>query len=650
MRKLLSVVLALCLVLCTVVPAFAADNTDVVIDGTWKLLVADYDTEQANYAVQKIQSVLSESLGQTLPIVSSASEKFIAVGAAADCDISGIADNGCRITVKNGNVHINGTGSRGVVVGAYRFAEKFAGRKVYTSTLTVLPKTDAITVPANTDDIYEPYFEYTDTDWISPTDPEYSLANGLNGGPYRRLTAAQGGTVNYISGFCHTLATQFCSPDKYFASHPEYFAYRKDKGERVTRQLCLTNPEVLEIVKQEVLDLLAAKHDPSASLQIVSLTQNDNYDYCECENCKAFEKAHGDVRSTTMINFVNQVADVVAAEGYDNVAIDTFAYQYTRRAPTGIAPRDNIIVRLCTIECCFSHALDDPSCNRNTALMKDLADWSKICGRIYVWDYTTNYAHTVCIFPDLGVIQANAQVFYEHNVKGVYEEGAYYAKNCNAEFVELRSYMIAKCLQDPYCDLDEEINGFLQAYYGDGANYMREIIDIFTRSAGDKTGHLGIYQSSADSLTLNNYQITQIDKAFEAAKAAAATEEQFANTEKTEMSWKYWKASANRGEFSLTNPNRFQEKQKLYDLLIKYDIHMLNEGGEYDDFRDCISVRNTKPDDWHMYEAGEPGAIIRNFFSRILENLMPFLTGLGALYNIYKIVSGVNFPGKGIRC
>ena len=350
------------------------------------------------------------------------------------------------------------------------------------------------------------------------------------------------------------------------------------------------------------------------------------------------------------INFANQIADAVAAKGYANVAIDTFAYQYTRQAPTGIVPRDNIIVRLCTIECCFSHALNDPSCERNTALMKDLDDWSKICGRIYVWDYATNYAHTLCIFPDLGVIQANAKVFYEHNVKGVYEEGAYYAKNCNAEFVELRSYMISKCLQDPYCDLEKEVDGFLEAYYGGGAKYMREIIDIFTRNAGDKNGHLSIYQSSADSLTLNNYQVMRIDKAFEAVKAAAATDEQFANTEKTEMSWKYWKASTDRGEFSLMNPDRFKEKGKLFDMLIKYDIHVLNEGGEYDDYRDCISARYTKPDEWYMYEAGEPGAIMRNFFSSILEKLIPFLTGNGFLYKIYKAVSSINFPGKGIQC
>lgn len=649
MKKVLSVLLSFCLLSACAAPAFAAEPADAVIDGSWKILVSPGDSAQVNYAAELIRSVFEQAIGQTLPIVSSADEKYIAVGLAAAADVSAVAPDGYRITVLNGNVHLKGTGQRGIVAGANRFVEEFAGRKVYTSLLTVIPKADSVTVPADTDIIYEPYFEYTDTDWISPCDPVYSLANGLTGGVYRRLSPAQGGTVNYISGFAHTLTTQFCTANMYFESHPEYFAYRADKNERVSRQLCLTNPEVLAIVTDEVLDLLAKNHDPDASLQIVSLTQNDNYDYCECENCKAFEKAHGDVRSATMINFVNQVADAVAAKGYDNVAIDTFAYQYTRQAPTGIAPRDNMIVRLCTIECCFAHPLDDPACERNIALMKDLADWSKICGRIYVWDYTTNYAHTTCVFPDFGVIQKNLQVFYEHNVKGVYEEGAYYASNCNVEFMELRSYMLSKCLQDPYCDLNAEIDGFLENYYGDKEN-MRSILELLTACAGDKDGHLSIYQSSKDSLSPSNYQISLIDKKFAAAKENAQTDEQVKNIGRAEVSWKFWKANAKKGEFSLLNPNRYNEKQNLFDLLVAYDVHMLNEGSEYDDFRDCISVRNAAADEWNMYEANESGAKTRNFFAGILERLTPLLTGFGFFYRILKALYSIEFRFPEINC
>lgn len=562
MKMYLSVLLALCLAVLTLVPAFASEETDVVIDGTWKILIAPDDTPQANYSAKKIQSVLAEALGTTLPIVSSATGKNIAVGAAAECDISDVADNGYRITVKNGSVQINGTGSRGVVAGAYRFLEEFAGRKVYTSTLAVLPKADAVTMPADTDIVYEPYFEYTDTDWLSPHDVEYSLANGLSGGNYRTIPDEQGGTVNYISNFCHTLTTQFCAADKYFDEHPEYYAFHDYK--RVPEQLCLTNEETLKIVLDEVLTLLKEKHNPTAAVQIISLTQHDNQRYCECENCKALDEANGS-HAGTMITFVNKVAAAVKEAGYDNVAIDTFAYQYTRKAPTNVKPLDNVIVRMCTIEGCFSHPLDDPDCPRNAAIMKDLSDWDAICDRLYIWDYVNNYANTIGPFPDFGVLQKNIQIFCEHGVKGVYEEGNYYMSSCDTEMGELRAYMLSKLMQDPYLDYNAVMNEFLDGYYGTGWKNIREYIDMTTESAAK--AHLSCFASMEDSLHFSDEEIAKCDELWEKAKAECTDETQLENIKRSELSWRFWKASVNKSEFASIFGGANDRKALVADIL-----------------------------------------------------------------------------------
>jgi hypothetical protein len=58
----------------------------------------------------------------------------------------------------------------------------------------------------------------------------------------------------------------------------------------------------------------------------------------------------------------NAVADAIKDE-YPNVAIDTFAYQYTRKPPAHVVPRPNVIVRLCSIELLLcSSASNDPFC------------------------------------------------------------------------------------------------------------------------------------------------------------------------------------------------------------------------------------------------------------------------------------------------
>ena len=629
MRKLLSVLLVFCLCLTFALPAFAADG-GVTVDSAWSILVPAQPTQYENFAAQKLKTELSTVFGKEISVVSQASGNYIAIGSASGADISKLAVNGYRIQVIDGNIHIGGTGVRGLQAGAYRFLEEFCGRKVYAYDCIEMPAADSITVPADTDISYEPFFEYTDTDWLSPCDTEYSLSNGLDGGTYRSIPAEAGGTVNYLGGFCHTMGT-LCETEAHKESDPEQLALHD--GRRTTDQPCLTNPDVLAIATANVLGILEQKYDPQASVQIVSVTQNDNQHYCECDRCKAFEKSHGGVPSATMINFVNQIADAVKAAGYGNAAIDTFAYQYTRQAPTGIVPRDNVIVRLCTIECCFRHTLDDSGCSRNKKLMEDLNDWSKICNRIYVWDYTTNYSNTCIVFPDLGVIQRNIQVFYEHNVKGVYEEGNYYIRGCNTEFGELRAYLISKCLQNPYCDYAAEMKGFLNAYYGPGGEDIGKILEMHLANTGT---HLSIGEGPSASFSFSNKEIAEINSLWAEAKSSAQIDKQLERITRSELSWRFWKGSTGKGEFSLLNPERFDEREKLFEDFKAHDVRMISEGS-YDDYLDCLCVRYVTTNEWNMYEADESGAQTRLSFGKFFESLVPFLSFYGLLYKLFGV-------------
>lgn len=452
-----------------------------------------------------------------------------------------IDDNGYVIETAEGKVTITGNGTRGVIHGVYAFLNKYCDCDWFTSSLYSIPENPDLTIPAGEKTEYSPYFEYTDTDWVSPRDVEYSLANGLNGSPYRTIPDELGGTVEYISSFCHTLGSQFCSRDKYFETNPEYFALHN--GVRQSEQLCLTNEDVYNLVLGEVMALLKEKHDPRKSLQIISITQGDSSadaKMCQCNSCKAIDEENGS-HAGTMITFVNRIARAVKAAGYSNVAIDTFAYRYTRSAPSQVVPEDNVIVRLCTIECCFSHTIDDGACTENVAFMQDLSNWSKICSRIYIWDYATNYANTLGIFPDFGVLQRNIQVFYENNVVGIYEEGNYYMAECDGEFGELRAYLLSRLMQNPYLDYDACMDEFLAAYYGGGWQSIRQFIDMTVEKAVPAGKHLGIYVSMADTLGFDKTDVEKADALWESAKAGAQTTEQLLNVKRSELCWRFWK-------------------------------------------------------------------------------------------------------------
>ncbi len=536
------------------------------------------------YAANRLKYYLDKITGTNIPVVpdsSAVAQNEISVGNTnrTQADLSTLDDGGYIITSTTDKVVISGAGNKGTINGVYAFLEKYCGCHWYETQVTVIPENADLSVPANINIKYEPFFEYTETDTASSRDAEFSLANGLNGGVYRTLTEEQGSAVSYLGTFCHTLSTFYCKSEKYFDTHPEYYALHD--GKRVPNQLCLTNSAVIDIVTKEVLDVLKTSHNPNASIQIVSLTQHDNQDYCQCKNCAAIDNENGS-QSGTMITFVNTIAQRVKAAGsYENVVFDTFAYQYTRKAPTKVVPRSDVVVRLCSIECCFGHTLDNPDCKENAAFMKDLSDWGKICNRIYIWDYVNNYYETVCLFPNFNVLQRNVQIFYENNVKGVYEEGNYYISESDGEFGELRTYLLSKLMQNPYLDYSSEMNGYLEAVYGPGGKYIREFIDIISEHAVTKNKHLTIYQHAKDTLyNMKNSDIKQCDALWEKAKDAAQTEDQLNQLLRSELCWRYWKCANRKSEFS-----RWQfpylwmnENQQLYNDFIKMGVKRLSEG------------------------------------------------------------------------
>ncbi len=541
MKKILSLLIAFCIMLAFVPYCVAADS-EITINNNYEIVI---DSEELRPSAEKFADYIENITGFLPKIVEQTnSEDFFEIKIDND-----EIESGYTTVCKNGDVYITGSSLMWAVRGMYAFLNVYGGIEMYTSKLTVY-KNKEIKVPSNLNDKYVPYFEYTDTDWLSPKNVEYSLFNGLNSAEYRDIPDNMGGDVDYISSFCHTLGSQFCSRDKYYEEHPEYFA--RFMGVSTSNQLCLSNPDVLKIVTDEVLALLKEKHKPNEDLQIISLTQDDNVTYCNCSKCRATDHKYGS-HAGTMLEFVNAVAREVKAQGYDNVAIDTFAYRYTRTPPKGIVPEDNVIIRLCSIECCFTHAFDDESCKTNVEFMKDLEGWSKICDRIYIWDYCTNYSNFVGLFPDFGVLQRNMQIFYEHNVKGVYEEGNY-AMQSESEFGELRSYLISKLLQNPYCDYDGLMKEFNKAYYGDGAEYIDEFLALITENAPEN--HLGIYELMENTLSLSRKEIKKCDELWENAKSATTGEQNY-NVKCSEQSWRWWKMRNHVSEFA--NPFTYKE-------------------------------------------------------------------------------------------
>ena len=368
-----------------------------------------------------------------------------------------VADDGYRITTGTSadeGVAITGGNGRGVIYGVYAFLEEKAKIRFFTPELETCG-TKLISLTGNMLMEYEPTFELRHTNWISGQSADWNLKNGMN--RHDGLTAEMGGTWTY-GAWIHTIGWM--------------------TGHGGSGQPCLTDPQNLQNAIAAVRDILAKNPD----VNIISVSQNDNSDYCKCESCAAIDEIEGSP-SGNIIRFVNAIAADIA-EDYPNVVIDTLAYMYSQSAPKVTKPLPNVCVRFAPLLSCFVHAYNDPECPRNLQLAKDIEDWSRICNRLYVWDYTTNFTYFIPTFENLVTIRRNMQFFAEHNVKGMFAQGN--DQSPSGEFGELRAYLLAKLMMNPYMTEQEyytHLDEFLAAYYGEGWRYVRAYIDMTSGKA-----------------------------------------------------------------------------------------------------------------------------------------------------------------------
>ncbi len=246
-------------------------------------------------------------------------------------------------------------------------------------------------------------------------------------------------------------------PSIYFEKHPEWYSMINGKRTADRSQLCLTNSEMRKEFVKNALELLRA--DPTA--KFISITQNDWRNPCQCEKCKAVDHENGDTPSGSLITFVNQVAEAIEKE-FPDVFIETLAYQYTRKAPSKVKPRDNVVIRLCSIECAFLRPLEDDP--RNTSFVNDVRDWSKAADRLFIWNYVTTFSSYMIPHPNMRSLAADLRFFLKNNAVGLFEQGDAF---CIAgDFVLFRNWYLSRLMWNP--DLDEKklFDEFFLGYYG----------------------------------------------------------------------------------------------------------------------------------------------------------------------------------------
>ncbi len=347
---------------------------------------------------------------------------------------------------EGGDLSIWGGNSHSTLYAVYRFLERELG--------CMFLSPDAEWIPESKDIRIEPGTSYSYTPEIE-TRTVHSRLFYANHGFADKLGVSYEGFPGYVPGAGVHTFHRFIPEASFYEAHPEYYALRG--GKRLTTQLCLTNEDVLSIV----IDSVGAMFERYPEAAIISVSQDDNTQYCQCEHCAAIDEEEGSP-SGSMIRFVNAVA-----EEFPGKMISTLAYQYTRK-PCITKPASNVLITLCSIECDRSKAIEEGCVD----FANDLKGWKELTDKIRIWDYTTQFTNFLAPFPNIHTLHPNIHLFRDSHAKWVFEQHSHQP----SELFELRSYLTAQLLWNPDQDPEQIMLSFCEAYYQEAAPYILEYI------------------------------------------------------------------------------------------------------------------------------------------------------------------------------
>ena len=503
-----------------VVPPYALDS--ITENGVLKRVsITTGESENEIYAGEELAEYLTQK-GVTVtaaggfPVIIFQDVSMEEDSFSVDVTLQG--DEACMI--------IRGGNGRGVLYGVYKFLEKYAGVRYFMPDLEKIPEGDIVLQNGNML-AYTPYFEARRLAWnCSKSDTDWNTKNGINGHDGDVSDEKYGGKQTYAPGcFVHTLGSL------------------SETGGGASPNPCLTSEKTYQTVLKNLRKIL--EQNPDAN--IVSVSQNDNNTYCQCEACAAVDAEEGSP-SGLMLRFVNRIAEELEKD-YPDLIVDTLAYNYTQPAPSITVPRHNVCVRVCSIRVCFMHPMNEctdargpngVTWTRTAQFLEDLVSWGKICDRIYVWDYTTNFAYYIAPFSNFGSIRENMRFYHENGVRGMFPQGN--SQSVSGEFGELRAYLLAKLMWDPYMSEEEyyrHMDEFLEAYYGEGWQGIRAFIDLTIELTSDPESCINIYEAPLNSITKAEYlqYEEQIEAWWNTAEELAGDRLEY--VKRSRLQWRY---------------------------------------------------------------------------------------------------------------
>jgi len=358
-----------------------------------------------------------------------------------------LQDDAFLILGNNKELFLAGKNPQGNLYAVFTILEEYFGCMKFTVDEEYIPRKTSLISP-KVHKVYNPAFPFRVPHFEGRWDKEFSQWHKIS-------------SFDDWGMFVHTFQ-RLVPSEKYFETHPEYFALVN--GRRLKDgQLCLSNPDLVKLLIKNLGKEIANQPDKT----YWSVSQNDCYNYCECEDCQALYEKYENI-SGAYVLMSNKIAIA-----YPDKQISTLAYQFTRSAPENIKPLDNVNIMFCSIECNRSMPLTEDT--RSAGFVQDMKNWNKLTDNIFAWDYVVQFKNYLTPFPNFHVLQPNIRFFRDNGVNMMFQQGS---GGSWSDLSDVKQYLIAKLLWNPELNNDSIIDHFINKYYGNAAPFIKEYYDL----------------------------------------------------------------------------------------------------------------------------------------------------------------------------
>ena len=530
METIKSVLVACSIIVFCVVSLFplslSAEALSLIHDGQsdYSIAVSSEASPSEKFAARELQRYIRASAGVLLPLIQSDLAKenmpLLLVGFSETATRLGISesledvgDQGFLFRSVPPHFFIGGSREAGTLYGVNAFLEEFLGVRWYAPGEETIPEISTLSLP-EMDKIQKPAFKWRHTSYAWPGKDDLFLARLCDNDGMGTGEREQG--IQYTQdGRCHTYF-RFISPSEYFDSHPEYFSEIGGIRRKHETQLCLSNPEVLEIVTEKMLERMRAQPEITQH----NFSQMDYYNYCECPQCTAINERYG-TSGGTQYWFLNQLAERTSVF-FPEKTIGTLAYMYTEEPPEGLALHPNIAIWLCHMfPSCDSHSI--ATCPHNRQYRERAKRWAELTKHLYIWHYVVNFVHYYSPFPNFGALAEDMRFYKNIGVEGIYLQGMGHSGG-GGEFSLLRPWYGMKLLWNPDYDAQELLQDFLQGYYGKAWNPVYRYINMLQDEVDKNNIHMHLYTNPAQGY-LPDEIIDAGNRLFDEAESLAMSDD-----------------------------------------------------------------------------------------------------------------------------